>query len=63
MEFLLICNHKRGEKMNWIKIVQYAIDTIESNIHENIDADWLAEEQFISSFYFQKMFSSLCIVQ
>lgn len=46
--------------MNWIKIVQYAIDTIETNIHENIDADWLAEQQFISSFYFQKMFSSLC---
>ena len=46
--------------MDWIKIVQSAIDVIEKNIHEDIDANWLAGQQFVSSFYFQKMFSSLC---
>lgn len=51
---------KRGEKMDWIYVVQNAIEVIELNIHEDIDADSLAEQQFVSSFYFQKMFSALC---
>ncbi len=46
--------------MDWVKTIQDAIDTIEMNLHENIDADWLANKQYISSFYFQKIFSSLC---
>lgn len=46
--------------MDWINIVQVAIDEIESKIHEDIDADSLAADQFVSSFYFQKMFSALC---
>lgn len=46
--------------MDWIKITQKAIDDIENRIGEIIDADMLAEEQFVSSFYFQKMFSILC---
>ena len=46
--------------MDWINIIQKAIDEIESRICENIDADIIAESQFVSSFYFQKMFSTLC---
>ncbi len=46
--------------MDWISIVQKAIDEIELNIQEELDADLLAEHQFVSSFYFQKMFSALC---
>lgn len=47
-------------KMDWIMIVQNAIEEIELKIHEDIDADLLAKHQFVSSFYFQKMFSALC---
>jgi AraC family transcriptional regulator len=46
--------------VDWVKIIQNAINTIECEIHEKIDADYLAEKQFVSSFYFQKMFSTLC---
>lgn len=46
--------------MDWINIVQTAINQIEANIHEEIDVDALAKQQFVSSFYFQKMFSALC---
>lgn len=46
--------------MDWIRIIQNAIDEIELNLRENVDADLLAEHQFVSSFYFQKMFSALC---
>lgn len=46
--------------MDWIHIVQNAIEEIELNIHEEIHADLLSEHQFVSSFYFQKMFSALC---
>ena len=46
--------------MDWMKIIQKAIDEIEARIGEEIDADLLAESQFVSSFYFQKMFSVLC---
>lgn len=46
--------------MDWINIVQSAINEIELNIHEDIDANSLAEQLFVSSFYFQKMFSALC---
>lgn len=46
--------------MNWIYIVQHAIDDIELNINEKIDVEILAKQQFVSSFYFQKMFSALC---
>ncbi len=46
--------------MDWIKIIQNAVDMIESEIREKIDADYLAEKQYVSSFYFQKMFSTLC---
>ncbi len=46
--------------MDWINIVQNAIEEIELNIHEEIDADILSGHQFVSSFYFQKMFSALC---
>lgn len=46
--------------MDWIHIVQIAIEEIELNIHEETDADLLSGHQFVSSFYFQKMFSALC---
>lgn len=46
--------------MDWIHIIQNAIEEIELNIHEDIDADLLSEHQYVSSFYFQKMFSALC---
>ena len=46
--------------MDWIHIVQNAIEEIEFNIHEEIDADLLSGHQFVSSFYFQKMFSAFC---
>lgn len=46
--------------MDWINIVQKAIDEIELNIYEEMDSDLLSEHQFVSSFYFQKMFSALC---
>ncbi|NLJ95546.1 MAG: helix-turn-helix transcriptional regulator [Clostridiales bacterium] len=46
--------------MDWIHIVQNAIEEVEENIHEEIDADILSEYQFVSSYYFQKMFSALC---
>ncbi len=46
--------------MDWIHIVQDAIEEIELNINEEIDADLLSEHHFVSSFYFQKMFSALC---
>lgn len=46
--------------MDWIKITQNAINEIEDRIGDNIDADQLAEHQYVSSFYFQKMFSILC---
>ncbi|MBH1940683.1 helix-turn-helix domain-containing protein [Mobilitalea sibirica] len=46
--------------MDWIKIIQNTIDEIENRINDKIDADILAESQFVSSFYFQKMFSVFC---
>lgn len=46
--------------MDWITIVQNAINEIEEKIHEEIDADSLAGQQYVSSFYFQKMFAALC---
>lgn len=47
-------------KMDWINTIQKTVNLIEDNIHENIDAEWLAGQQYVSSFYLQKMFSSLC---
>lgn len=46
--------------MDWIRIVQNAINEIEMNIQTEMDADSLARNQFVSSFYFQKMFAALC---
>ncbi len=46
--------------MDWIRLIQTSIEEIESNLSEEISADILAEKLFVSSFYFQKMFSSLC---
>lgn len=46
--------------MDWIGIVQNAINEIEMNIQNEIDADSIARQQFVSSYYFQKMFAALC---
>lgn len=51
-----------GENMDWIKIIQNSIDEIEEKLGEDISADTLAQNQFISSFYYQKMFSALCSI-
>lgn len=46
--------------MDWVGNVQSAIEEIEMNIENEIDADRLASHQFVSSYYFQKMFAALC---
>lgn len=46
--------------MDWINIVQSAIEEIELNLCEDLNVDSLTKNQFVSSFYFQKMFSALC---
>lgn len=46
--------------MDWISIIQNAIDEIELNIDEDMDADSLSEQLYVSSFFSQKMFSALC---
>lgn len=46
--------------MDWITIIQNAIDSIEENLCDKIEVEQLAKEQYVSSFYFQKMFSTLC---
>lgn len=54
--------------MNWIKIIQSAIEDIEKEIDKErnmqsdreLSAELLAERYHVSSFYFQKMFSTLC---
>lgn len=46
--------------MDWITVIQNAIDSIEGNLCGKIEVEQLAKEQYVSSFYFQKMFSTLC---
>ncbi|NLZ46160.1 MAG: AraC family transcriptional regulator [Clostridiales bacterium] len=46
--------------MDWIHGIQNAIAYIEDNLKENIDYSKIAEQAFVSSFYFQKAFSMLC---
>ncbi|MDD3243974.1 MAG: helix-turn-helix transcriptional regulator [Eubacteriales bacterium] len=46
--------------MDWIRVIQNAIDEIEQNVKEEITVDELAQHQYVSSYYFQKMFSALC---
>ena len=46
--------------MDWIKIIQQAIDDIEADLCGDISADSIAMNQHVSSYYFQKMFSALC---
>lgn len=48
--------------MDWISIIQDAIDDIDLNLCDNISADSIAESYYISSYYFQKMFSTICEV-
>lgn len=48
--------------MNWIQIVQEAIDEIDENLGENITVERLAEKFYVSKYYLQKMFSALCDV-
>ena len=46
--------------MDWIKIISDCIDDIENNLCDDITAESLAKKYFVSSFYFQKMFSIIC---
>ena len=46
--------------MDWINIIQRAIDDIEADLCGDISADSIAMNQHVSSYYFQKMFSALC---
>lgn len=43
--------------MEWINIVQNALNDIEDHLLEDINADKIASQYFISSVYFQKIFS------
>lgn len=40
--------------MEWINIVQNALNDIEDHLLEDINADKIASQYFISSVYFQK---------
>ena len=43
--------------MEWINIVQNTLNYIEDHLLEDINADKIASQFFISSIYFQKIFS------
>ena len=43
--------------MDWVKRIEKAIDYIEAHLTENIDAEHVAKENFVSHFHFQRMFS------
>lgn len=44
----------------WNEGIANAIEFIESNLTERIDIDDVARRAYMSSFYFQKIFSALC---
>ncbi len=46
--------------MEWMDTIQESIEFIESHITDDISADNVASNVFMSSFYFQKGFSMLC---
>ena len=46
--------------MNWVKIIEDAIEYIEGNITEELTVGRIAQEVNTSAFYFQKGFSMLC---
>lgn len=46
--------------MNWVKIIEDAIEYIEGNITEDLTVGRIAEKVNTSAFYFQKGFSMLC---
>lgn len=46
--------------MNWVKIIEDAIEYIEGNITEDLTVGRIAEEVNTSVFYFQRGFSMLC---
>lgn len=45
---------------DWNEGIANAIDFIESNLTERIDIEEVARRAYVSSFYFQKIFSALC---
>lgn len=46
--------------MNWVKIIEDAIEYIERNLTEDLTVGRIAEEVNTSAFYFQRGFSMLC---
>lgn len=56
----LSCNQVGGDWMNWVKIIEDAIEYIEENITEDLSVGMIARKVNTSPFYFQKGFSMLC---
>lgn len=46
--------------MNMIEDLQYVLDFIEENLEQPIDFNDIAKQMYISSYYFQKIFSAVC---
>lgn len=46
--------------MDWITGMQKAIDYIEDNLTKELDYNEIAKRAYVSSFYFQRIFSILC---
>jgi AraC family transcriptional regulator len=46
--------------MDWVTCIQKAIDYIEENLLNDLDANKIAKISCVSSFYFQRIFSVLC---
>ena len=46
--------------MDWVGIMQKAIDDIEAELCNDLSADVIAEKHHVSSYYFQKIFSAIC---
>ena len=46
--------------MDWIVVIQQAIDYIEDNLTETIDYEEIAKMSYSSSYHFQRIFSILC---
>lgn len=49
-----------GDKMNWAKRFQDAIDYIENHLTDYVDYNEAAKRACMSSFYFQRIFTVLC---
>lgn len=46
--------------MDWVEKIQETIDYIENHLSDELDAEKIAAEIYVSSFHFQHMFTMLC---